>query len=123
MNLRATDMNLPRFASVEQLIEKLRPGDPVYILFPEKFQIAARRFLDAFPGDTLFAVKANPAPQVLEFVHASGIRHFDTASLSEIELVRGMFPNAQCHFMAPVRLPGTAAIAYSRHGVRDFVVD
>jgi ornithine decarboxylase len=123
MNLRATDMNLPRFASVEQLIEKLRPGDPVYILFPEKFQIAARRFLDAFPGDTLFAVKANPAPQVLEFVHASGIRHFDTASLSEIELVRGMFPDAQCHFMAPVRLPGTAAIAYSRHGVRDFVVD
>ncbi len=123
MNLRATDMALPRFAGVEQLIETLRPGEPVYVLFPEKFRIAARRFLDAFPGDTLFAVKANPAPHVLEFVYASGIRHFDTASLSEIELVRGMFPDAQCHFMAPVRLPGTAGIAYARHAVRDFVVD
>lgn len=123
MNLHATDMALPRFASVEQLIETMRPGEPVYALFPEKFRIAAHRFLDAFPGDTLFAVKANPAPQVLEYVYASGIRHFDTASLAEIELVRGMFPDAQCHFMAPVRLPGTAAIAYARHGVRDFVVD
>ena len=123
MNLRATDATLPRFASVEQLIETQRPANPVYLLFPEKFRIAARRFVDSFPGDTLFAVKANPAPQVLEFVYASGVRHFDTASLSEIELVRGMFPDAQCHFMAPVRLPGTAAIAYSRHGVRDFVID
>jgi ornithine decarboxylase len=123
MNLRATDTALPRFASVEQLIETMKPGDPIYVLFPEKFRIAARRFLDVFPGDTLFAVKANPAPQVLEFVYASGIRHFDTASLSEIELVRSMFPDAQCHFMAPVRLPGTARIAYTRHGVRDFVVD
>ncbi|HTT84664.1 MAG TPA: hypothetical protein VMF67_14390 [Rhizomicrobium sp.] len=123
MNLRATDTALPRFGSVEQLIETLRPGEPVYVLFPEKFRIAARRFLDAFPGDTLYAVKANPAPRVLEFVYASGIRHFDTASLAEIEMVRGLFPDAQCHFMAPVRLPGTAAIAHSRHGVRDFVVD
>ncbi|HEX4160694.1 MAG TPA: hypothetical protein VHY79_19660 [Rhizomicrobium sp.] len=123
MNLRANDTTLPRFASVEQLIETLRPGDPVYVLFPEKFRTAARRFLDAFPGDTLFAVKANPAPQVLEFVYASGIRHFDTASIAEIELVHGLFPDAQCHFMAPVRLPGTAAIAYKRHGVRDFVID
>ncbi|HEX3665501.1 MAG TPA: hypothetical protein VHU23_09750 [Rhizomicrobium sp.] len=123
MNLRATDTTLPRFASVGQLIETMRPGDPVYVLFPEKFRIAARRFLDAFPGDTLFAVKSNPAPPVLELVYASGIRHFDTASLSEIELVHGLFPDAQCHFMAPVRLPGTAAIAHAQHGVRDFVVD
>jgi ornithine decarboxylase len=123
MNLRATDTALPRFASVEQLIETMRPREPVYVLFPEKFRVAARRFLDAFPGDTLFAVKANPAPPVLEFVYASGIRHFDTASLSEIELVRGLFPDAQCHFMAPVRQQGAARIAYARYGVRDFVVD
>ncbi|HEY6578964.1 MAG TPA: hypothetical protein VIY09_06555, partial [Rhizomicrobium sp.] len=123
MNLRVTDTDLPRFASVEHLIEKLKPVEPVYVLFPEKFQLAAQRFLDAFPGDTLYALKANPAPPVLEFVHASGIRHFDTASLAEIELVRGLFPGAICHFMAPVRLPGTARIAHAEHGVRDFVVD
>jgi ornithine decarboxylase len=123
MNIRPNNSELPRFASVERLIEDVRPVDPIYVLHPEKFRIAAHRFVDAFPGDTLYAVKANPAPHVLDLVYASGIRHFDTASLFEIELVRGRFPDARCHFMAPVRLPGTAKIAYEQHHVRDFVVD
>ena len=123
MNFRATDLTLPRYATLESLIEKARPGEPVYALFPEKFRLAAQRFLDGFPGDTLYALKANPAPHVLDLVYASGIRHFDTASLAEIELVRGRFADAICHFMAPVRLPGTAKIAYEEHDIRDFVVD
>jgi ornithine decarboxylase len=123
MNVHAVQTELPRFASVERLIEQTKPGEPVYVLYPEKFHAAACRFLEAFPGDTLFAVKANPAPHVLDLVYAAGIRHFDTASLPEIELVRGRFPDAHCHFMAPVRLPGTAKIAYEKHGVRDFVID
>ena len=123
MNVRPSDMALPRFASVERLIETLKPNEPVYMLYPEKFRIAAKRFLDAFPGDTLFAVKSNPAPHVLDLVHASGIRHFDTASLPEIELVHARIPDAQCHFMAPVRIPGAAKAAYEQHNVRDFVID
>lgn len=123
MNLRAVEATLPHFATVEALIERLKPGTPVYVLYPEKFRTAARRFLDAFPGDTLYALKANPALPVLDLLYASGIRHFDTASLAEIELVRGRFPDATCHFMAPVRLPGTAKVAYEEHDIRDFVVD
>jgi ornithine decarboxylase len=123
MNLRSMDTDLPRFAGVEQLIEKMKPGAPVYALHPAKFQVAAKRFLDAFPGDTLFAIKANPHPLVLEQVWASGIRHFDTASLAEIELVKTRFPEAQCHFMAPVRAAGAAKIAFNKYGVTDYVVD
>src|SRR5436305_9917198 len=119
---KITADTLPRFASVEELIEKTNPVLPVYCLFPEKFAEAARRFSD-FPGDALYAVKANPAPPVLDLVYAAGIRHFDTASLPEIELVRRRFPDAICHFMAPVRLPGSARIAYETHAIRDFVVD
>jgi ornithine decarboxylase len=37
----------------------------------------------------MYAVKANPAIPVLDQIYAAGIRHFDTASLAEIELVRG----------------------------------
>lgn len=129
MNVRATVMDLrdagaglPCFATVEALIETLRPVEPVYALFPEKFRAARRRFA-GFSGDTLYAVKANPAPPVLDLVYAAGTRHFDAASLPEIELVRGRYPDAICHFMAPVRLPGTARIAFEEHGVRDFVVD
>jgi ornithine decarboxylase len=114
---------LPRFASIEDLIRRQKPVAPVYALFPEKFRTAAQRFLDAFPGDTLFAIKANPAPHVLDQVYAAGIRHFDTASLVEIETVRGRFPDAHCHFMAPVRAPGAAQAAFEKHGVTDFVID
>jgi ornithine decarboxylase len=122
MNLPLAGAELLCFATVESLIETLRPVGPVYVLFPEKFRIARRRFSE-FSGDTLYAVKANPAPDVLDLVYAAGTRHFDTASLPEIELVRGRYPDAICHFMAPVRMAGTARIAFEKHGIRDFVVD
>ena len=118
----ATALSVPRHASVEELIEKAKPVMPVYCLFPEKFNEAARRF-DAFPGDALYAVKANPAPHVLDSVYAAGIRHYDTASLAEIELVRSRCPDAVCHFMAPVRIAGTAHTAFHKYGVTDYVID
>lgn len=117
------ETSIPKFASIEKVIERLKPVDPVYVLFPKRFAVAAKRFLDAFPGDTLYAVKANPAPPVLDLVYAAGIRHFDTASLREIQAVRERFPDANCHFMAPVRLPGAAKVAFEKYGVTDYVVD
>src|SRR5205814_2709455 len=121
MNFPATEAAL-QFANVEQLIETLRPSEPVYALYPDKFRLAAHRFLHRFAGDTLYAVKANPAPQVLDQVYAAGIRHFDTASLPEIELVRSRFPGAQCHFMAPVRIGGAAHAAFHQYGVTDYAI-
>mgnify|MGYP001599112817 FL=1 len=115
--------SIPRFASAEDVIARARPAEPTYVLWPEKFRVAAKRFLDAFPGDTEYAVKSNPHPYVLDLVYASGIRHFDTASLHEIELIRGRFADAHCHFMAPVRLAGAAKIAFEKYGVTDYVVD
>ena len=114
---------IPRFASVEKAIATLKPGEPLYCIFPEKFAAAARRFLDGFPGDALYAIKANPAPHVLQQVWAAGIRHFDTASVPEIELVKSRFPDAHCHFMAPVRAVGAAKLAFEKYGVNDYVVD
>ncbi len=71
----------------------------------------------------LYAVKANPAEPVLDGLYAAGIRHFDTASLTEIALIKGRFPEAGAYFMHPVK--GRAAIlsAWREHGVRHFVVD
>ena len=42
---------------------------------------------------------------------------------AKIELVKGRFPDAICHFMAPVRLPGHAKVAFEKYGVTDYVVD
>ena len=114
---------ISRFPTIEKAISALRPTEPLYCLFPQNFQIAAKRFLDGFPGDAMYAVKANPHPLVLDLVYAAGIRHFDTASLGEVELVKGRFPDAICHFMAPVRLPGHAKAAFEKYGVTDYVVD
>jgi ornithine decarboxylase len=116
-------MPIPRFASVEETIATLRPIEPVYALMPAKFKAAAKRFLDGFPGNPMYAVKANPVPLVLEEVWAAGIRHFDTASLGEVKMIKSRFPEAVCHFMAPVRLPGHARDAFEQFDVTDFVID
>lgn len=116
-------VDLQRFASVEEVIDTLKPIEPVYCLLPEKFEAAAKRFLDGFPGISMYAVKCDPEPKVLDMIHAAGINHFDTASLGEIKLIHGLFPDAVCHYMSPLRFPGHGKIAYEQFGVRDFVVD
>lgn len=118
-----TRIDVPRFPTVENAIAALKPTEPVYCLQPAKFKTAAQRFLDGFPGDPMYAVKANPDPHVVELVWASGIRHFDTASLGEVQMIKTRFPDATCHFMAPVRLPGHAKAAFEQFGVTDYVID
>lgn len=114
---------LQHYPSFAALIEATHPVLPYYALHPARFREAAKRFLGMFPGTTMYAVKANPALHVLDQIYQAGIRHFDTASLAEIELIRGRYPDSICHFMAPVRIPGEAGAAVRQHGITDFVVD
>ncbi len=123
LNLPGRFDSLPRFASALKAIESLKPAEPLYLVHPDRFAAAAKLFVDGFPGNVLYAVKANPHPIALTHLWNGGIRHFDTASLGEIEAVKSLFPEAVCHFMAPVRLPGQARAAFEKHGVTDFVVD
>lgn len=118
-----TASTLPRYESIPALLEKVNPVMPHFGLHPERFRNAAQRFHDNFPGIAMYAVKANPVDHVLDQIYESGIRHFDTASLAEIELIRRRYPDAHCHFMAPVRLPGASAAAVNQYGIKDFVVD
>src|SRR5215472_4128253 len=85
---------LSRYPSFASLIEKTRPTLPYYGLHPARFRKAASRFINLFPGTTMYAVKANPVLHVLDQIYESGICHFDTASLAEIELIRGRYPDA-----------------------------
>ena len=93
------------------------------IVFPKRITRAVRAFLTGFPGETLYAVKANPAPPLLDLIYKAGLRHFDTASLPEVKLIAERFKDATCHFMAPIRIRGTAGEAYRKYGVRTFVID
>ena len=56
--------DLAAYASFAALIEATRPTLPCYALHPARFKVAARRFIDTFPGTTMYAVKANPAATV-----------------------------------------------------------
>jgi ornithine decarboxylase len=111
---------LPR---VDEVVADRRPEEPLHCLRPTTISATARSFLDAFPGDVLYAVKCNPDPSVLRALAAGGIRHFDCASIQEVRLVRTMFPEASIHFMHPVKARGAIREAWAQHGVRDFVID
>jgi ornithine decarboxylase len=111
------------FASIDSVVATLKPAETVHCIYPGILRSVAEAFIAGFSGHVLYAVKANPRPEVIQELWAAGIRHFDTASLREIALVKSLFPHAECYFMAICKLAGAAAEAYSRFGVRHFVAD
>ena len=104
-------------------IAKTRPVQPVTLLRPHAARRAARFFVERFPGQSLYAVKANPSLALLHILWDSGITHYDVASIGEIRLVRETLPGATLCFMHPVKAEEAIAEAYFEHGVRTFSLD
>ena len=116
-------MTLPHFDSPEAVVAALAPSTPVYCVRPAALQRAARLFLEHFPGDVLYAVKCNPSAHILRALSHAGIRHFDAASLPEIEQIAEELPDATAYFMHPIKSREAIGSAYNDHGVRHYVVD
>jgi len=114
---------MEHYTSVRSLLAKLKPAEPVYCIYPHVYERAARDFVNGFPGRVLYAVKACMDPAVLGILIDSGIRHFDCASLVEIEAVNALDKDATCYFMVPVRTRGEARVAQEKFDVRHFLVD
>jgi ornithine decarboxylase len=104
-------------------IANLRPAQPVTLLRPHAARRAARYFVEKFPGRSLYAVKANPSPDLLRILWDEGVTHYDVASLGEIRLVHEVLPDAVLCFMHPVKAEEAIAEAYFEHGVRTFSLD
>jgi ornithine decarboxylase len=104
-------------------IAKLRPVQPVTLLRPHAARRAARFFAERFPGRSLYAVKANPSPDLLKLLWDAGVTHYDVASIGEIRLVHETLPEAVLCFMHPVKAEEAIAEAYFKHGVRTFSLD
>lgn len=81
------------------------------------------RFQQGFPGETTYAVKANPHPEILAALYALGITEYDAASVGEIEQLHRQLPDARINFNNPVRSQTDLRRAYQEYGVRSFVVD
>ena len=104
-------------------IAKQRPVQPVTLLRPHAARRAARFFVEKFPGRSLYAVKANPSPDLLRVLWDSGITHYDVASIGEVRLVAETLPEAVLCFMHPVKAEEAIAEAYFEHNVRTFSLD
>lgn len=100
-----------------------RPSQPVTLVRPHAAHRAARFFVEKFPGTSMYAVKANPSPDLIRTLWDSGITHYDVASIAEVRLVRGLLPAATLCFMHPVKPSEAIAEAYHVHSVRTFSLD
>jgi ornithine decarboxylase len=104
-------------------IARLKPVQPVTLLRPHAARAAARFFVEKFPGKSLYAVKANPSPDLLRVLWDGGVTHYDVASIGEVRLVSETLPEATLCFMHPVKAEEAIAEAYHGHGVRTFSLD
>jgi len=100
-----------------------RPVQPVTLLRPHAARRAARYFVEKFPGRSLYAVKANPSPDLLRILWEAGVTHYDVASIGEVRLVHETLPDAILCFMHPVKAEEAIAEAYFNHGVKTFSLD
>jgi len=116
-------LELHTYQDAPAVVRALAPDEPVILNRPHAAARAARFFVEKFPGKSLYAVKANPSPDLLRVLWASGVTHYDVASIAEVRLVRATLPGATLCFMHPVKTAGAIREAYHVHGVRVFSLD
>ena len=116
------DVAVPAFASAEEAVAVCGDDRPFHCLYPQRIDTAVAAFRNGFAGTTMYAVKCNPTPAVLALLARAGIRHFDVASIAEIEAVRRVVPGARLYFMHPVKSRSAIRHAWLA-GIRDFALD
>ena len=114
---------MQKFKSVGELVNQLKPTEPVYCIRKQSIQLASKFFQNKFPGKVLYAVKTNPHPIVLKTIVESGIENFDVASIKEIEAIRKIKPNSKCSYMHTVKSRESIKEAYFKHKIKSFSLD
>jgi ornithine decarboxylase len=114
---------LPHFPDARSVVRALAPDEPIILNRPHAAARAARFFVEKFPGKSLYAVKANPSPDLVQVLWDNGVTHYDVASIAEVRLVRATLPDATLCFMHPVKAPSAIREAYRQHGVKTFSLD
>ena len=114
---------MEKFKSVDELVNQLKPTEPVYCIRRNSILLASKFFQNKFPGKVLYAVKTNPHPIVLKTIINSGINNFDVASVKEIETIKNINPKANCSYMHTVKTRESIKEAYTKFGVKTFALD
>ena len=114
---------MQKFKSVDELVNQLKPTQPVYCLRRNSIRLASKFFQNKFPGKILYAVKTNPHPIVLQTLLDSGIKHYDVASIKEIETIKNLNPEVECSYMHTVKSREDIKIAYFKYNIKTFALD
>ena len=112
-----------QFPDAKAVVRALEPDEPVTLLRPHAAARAARFFTEKFPGKAMYAVKANPSPDLIRILWDAGVTHYDVASIAEVRMVRDTLPDAVLCFMHPVKTKRAVREAYFQHGVKTYSLD
>ena len=114
---------MEKFSNVNELVNTLKPVNPIYCIRPDTIKNSIKVFKDKFPGKVLYAVKTNPNEYVLKHVIKNGIDRFDVASINEVKLIRKLGPKSKLYFMHPIKSREDISSAYFDYNVKDFSLD
>ena len=114
---------MQKFNSVNELVNNIKPVDPVYCVRPNSIKSACGWFKNNFPGKILYAVKTNPLEKIIKYIGENGIDRFDVASINEIKLIRKIFPKARGYYMNTIKSREHIKEAYFNYNIRDFAFD
>ncbi len=114
---------MQKFKSVNELVNRLKPSEPVYCIRTSSIRTASSYFQKNFPGRVLYAVKTNPHPKVLKTIIDSGIKNFDVASIKEIETIKKISSKANCCYMNTIKNRNHITEAYFNYNIKSFALD
>ena len=114
---------MQKYKSVDELVNIVRPVDPIYCIRPNSIKAACGWFKANFPGKILYAVKTNPSEKVIKYIGESGINRFDVASINEIKLIKKVFPESKAYYMNTVKSREHIREAYFTYNIKDFALD
>ena len=114
---------MEKFSNVNELVNTLKPVNPIYCIRPDTIKNSVKVFTDNFPGKILYAVKTNPNEYVLKHIIKNGVDRFDVASINEVKLIRKLSPKSKLYFMHPIKSREDISSAYFDYNVKDFSLD
>ena len=114
---------MKKFKTVYELINELKPSDPVYCIRKNSIKKATKFFVEKFPGKILYAVKTNPNVEVIKTLIENGIKNFDVASIKEIQEIKKIDNSLQCSYMHTVKSREAIKDAYFKFKIKAFSLD
>ena len=112
-----------KFGGVNELVNTLKPENPVYCIRPNSIKKSIEFFRNNFPGRVLYAVKTNPNEKVIKIIINNGIKNFDVASINEIKLIRKIDDKVKIYFMHTIKSRESIKEAYFKYNIKDFALD